>query len=161
MGLIELVLGENGRQTLRVPKELLAAGEKVVALEAALATVTAQVAALQAAASQPDRLSRTGAAFEEWMRGQAEAIEDGGALIAAAMAKAKEVSTPEHPVTWEQVLGLATPAGVTTTQTKADPKQLEAQKDAAEQKKRADTAEAALVVAAVPVAPASFHLEVY
>lgn len=75
---------------------------------------------------------------QDWDEMLAESIADGGDMIARAIEKAEEVSTDEQPVTWQQILGLATPAGVTTTQTMADPAQLEAQKEAAEEKRKAE-----------------------
>jgi len=77
---------------------------------------------------------------QDWDEMLEEAVEDGGGMIQVAMAKAKAISTPDQPVVWQDVLGLSTPGGVTTTQTKADPKQLEVQKDAADQKAKSDEA---------------------
>ena len=65
----EIVTGPDGRATLRLPRDLLGdAPARIAALEG-------EVAALRAREQAPDRIARTGAAFEEWARGQIEARE--------------------------------------------------------------------------------------
>lgn len=87
--------------------------------------------------SPRDLAAERGFSWDDIVR---ETVEDRGSMIRSAQAAAKSLSSDESPVTWRDVLNLSTPAGVTANQTLADPKQIEAQKDATEQKAKADEA---------------------
>lgn len=67
----ELVTTAEGRQILRLPAAIVNAGaERISALESRAAALDAELAAIRAREAQPDRVERTGAAFEAWSREQ-------------------------------------------------------------------------------------------
>lgn len=88
----ELVTGPDGRQVLRLPREMLdtLAGTRLAALESEIANIRSREA-------QPDRIARTGAAFEAWARSQMEtqqealrASVDAAAVVGERIASALE-----------------------------------------------------------------------
>lgn len=93
--------------------------------------------------SPRDLAQEHGLDYEETV---AESIEDNSFAITLAQKAAAKLSTPESPVTWEQVLMRSPPAGVTSSQAKADPAQLDAQKDMAESAAKASAVKAAATV---------------